>query len=177
MRQLWAGRHGRTLTTGLQAARSELPRFGLAAPAAPACHSARWFHCRCHRRRTAAPTASLPQEREHQRILAAYGGVYDDPRLQAMIEQTVERLVAASERPDQNYKVTMLNSPAVNAFALPTGQTLCDARPDRARQRQVRACLGARPRDGPRHRAPRRASARSRRASADLVSRVVTDVV
>jgi predicted Zn-dependent protease len=60
--------------------------------------------------------------REHQRILAAYGGVYNDPRLQAMIEQTVERLVAASEKPDHHYKVTMLNSQSINAFALPTGQ-------------------------------------------------------
>ena len=60
--------------------------------------------------------------REHQRILAAYGGVYNDPRLQGMIEQTVERLVAASERPDLHYKVTMLNSQSINAFALPTGQ-------------------------------------------------------
>ncbi len=42
--------------------------------------------------------------REHQRILAAYGGVYNDPKLQGMIEQTVERLVAASERPDLHYK-------------------------------------------------------------------------
>jgi predicted Zn-dependent protease len=61
-------------------------------------------------------------QREHQRILAAYGGVYNDPRLQAMIEQTVERLVAASEKPDLHYKVTMLNSQSINAFALPTGQ-------------------------------------------------------
>ena len=30
--------------------------------------------------------------------------------------------VAASARPDQSYKVTILNSGAVNAFALPTGQ-------------------------------------------------------
>jgi predicted Zn-dependent protease len=60
--------------------------------------------------------------REHQRILAAYGGVYNDPRLQGMIEKTVERLVAASERPDLHYKVTMLNSQSINAFALPTGQ-------------------------------------------------------
>ncbi|MGH6981010.1 MAG: hypothetical protein ACREFC_07365, partial [Stellaceae bacterium] len=44
--------------------------------------------------------------REHQRILAAYGGVYNDPKLQAMIEQTVERLVAASDRPDLHYRVT-----------------------------------------------------------------------
>jgi predicted Zn-dependent protease len=61
-------------------------------------------------------------QREHQRILAAYGGVYNDPRLQAVIEQTVERLVAASEKPDLHYKVTMLNSQSINAFALPTGQ-------------------------------------------------------
>jgi predicted Zn-dependent protease len=49
-------------------------------------------------------------------------GAYDDPRLEALINKTVERLVAASERPDQAYKVTILNSGAVNAFALPTGQ-------------------------------------------------------
>src|SRR5689334_10492810 len=61
-------------------------------------------------------------EREHKRILAAYGGVYQDAKLEAMISQTVDRLVAASERPDLHYKVTLLNSPAVNAFALPTGQ-------------------------------------------------------
>jgi predicted Zn-dependent protease len=67
-------------------------------------------------------TATPAVEREHKRILAAYGGAYDDPRLEAMISQTVDRLVAASERPDLHYKVTLLNSPAVNAFALPTGQ-------------------------------------------------------
>jgi predicted Zn-dependent protease len=60
--------------------------------------------------------------REHQRILAAYGGVYNDPKLQPLIEKTVERLVAASERPDLHYRVTMLNSQSINAFALPTGQ-------------------------------------------------------
>jgi predicted Zn-dependent protease len=60
--------------------------------------------------------------REHQRILAAYGGVYNDPRLQVMIEEMVKRLVAASDRPDQHYRLTMLNSQSVNAFALPTGQ-------------------------------------------------------
>ncbi len=60
--------------------------------------------------------------REHQRILAAYGGVYNDPKLQGMIEHTVERLVAASERPDLHYKVTMLNSQSINAFALPSSQ-------------------------------------------------------
>jgi predicted Zn-dependent protease len=61
-------------------------------------------------------------EKEHERILASYGGSYDDPRLESLITKTVERLVAASERPDLAYKVTILNSGAVNAFALPTGQ-------------------------------------------------------
>jgi len=65
---------------------------------------------------------SGPAQREHQRILAAYGGIYQDPRLEALISQTVERLVASSERPDLRYKVTILNSPSVNAFALPNGQ-------------------------------------------------------
>ena len=61
-------------------------------------------------------------EREHERILSSYGGAYDDPKLEALIGKTVDRLVAASDRPDQPYKVTILNSGAVNAFALPNGQ-------------------------------------------------------
>jgi predicted Zn-dependent protease len=66
--------------------------------------------------------AAPPQQREHRRILAAYGGAYTDAKLEAMIAGMVERLVAASERPEQRYKVTILNSPAINAFALPSGQ-------------------------------------------------------
>ena len=60
-------------------------------------------------------------DREHQRILASYGGLYENERVQQMVEKTVARLVAASERPDLKYKVTLLNSPAINAFALPNG--------------------------------------------------------
>lgn len=64
------------------------------------------------------PTAA---QRENARILASYGGVYENPKLQTLIEQTVAKLVAASERPDLKFKTTMLNSPAINAFALPNG--------------------------------------------------------
>jgi predicted Zn-dependent protease len=72
---------------------------------------------------SAALTERLPAtEREHARILASYSGAYVNAQLQAVIEQTVDRLVAASERPDLKYKVTILNSPAINAFALPNGQ-------------------------------------------------------
>ena len=70
--------------------------------------------------RTIAQTPAA--EREHERILSSYGGSYDDPNLEALIGKTVDRLVAASERPDLTYRVTILNSGAVNAFALPTGQ-------------------------------------------------------
>ena len=64
---------------------------------------------------------SPTQRREHERLVASYGGAYDDPQLKALIQQVVERLVAASERPDLKYRVTVLNSPAINAFALPDG--------------------------------------------------------
>src|SRR5436189_863984 len=70
--------------------------------------------------RTVAQTPAA--EREHERILGSYGGAYGDPKLEGLITRTVDRLVAASDRPDQAYKVTILNSGAVNAFALPTGQ-------------------------------------------------------
>ena len=78
---------------------------------------------------TAIPTArpsdmadmSPAQRREHERLVASYGGAYDDPELKSLIQQVVERLVAASERPDLKYRVTVLNSPAINAFALPDG--------------------------------------------------------
>ncbi len=70
----------------------------------------------------AKPQMSEAHQREHQRILSAYGGSYESPRLQPMLTETVEKLVAASERPDLKYEVTILNSPSVNAFALPTGQ-------------------------------------------------------
>jgi predicted Zn-dependent protease len=68
------------------------------------------------------PDREPATQREHARILASYGGEYDNPHLRAMIEKTVDRLVAASERPDLKYQVTILNSPAINAFALPNGR-------------------------------------------------------
>jgi predicted Zn-dependent protease len=115
-------------------------------------------------------------QREHQRILAAYGGVYNDPRLQAMIEQTVERLVAASEKPDQHYRVTMLNSQSVNAFALPTGQIyvtrgLVALANDESELASVLAHeMG--------HVIARHAEQREEEArNADLASRTITDVV
>ncbi len=66
--------------------------------------------------------ARAPTSREHQRILAAYNGAYEDPNLEGMLNQIVAKLVAASERPEVHYRVTILNSASINAFALPSGQ-------------------------------------------------------
>ena len=59
--------------------------------------------------------------REHPRVLAAYGGLYEDKGAERAIARMVGRLVAASEDPSQSYRITILNSPVVNAFALPGG--------------------------------------------------------
>jgi predicted Zn-dependent protease len=71
--------------------------------------------------RSARVESDPAEQREHARILASYGGAYKNARLQAMISKIVDRLVAASERPNLKYEVTLLNSPAINAFALPNG--------------------------------------------------------
>ncbi|HZR76883.1 M48 family metalloprotease [Bradyrhizobium sp.] len=116
------------------------PKLGLRLPAAPIVLGASLLLAGCGdlgRFQTALPSStpsttkpvtrtavqSTPaSEKEHERILATYGGAYDDPKLEALIGKTVDRLVAASDRPEQGYKVTILNSGAVNAFALPGGQ-------------------------------------------------------
>jgi predicted Zn-dependent protease len=48
-------------------------------------------------------------------------GVYDNPRLQAAVQQIGARLAAQSHRPQLTYTFTVLDSPEVNAFALPGG--------------------------------------------------------
>ncbi|MGE0233480.1 MAG: M48 family metalloprotease [Flavobacteriaceae bacterium] len=59
-------------------------------------------------------------EREHPRVVAAYGGVYEAPRMQAYLEKVVSKL-AAQTGTDLEYRITILNSPSLNAFSLPGG--------------------------------------------------------
>jgi len=68
-----------------------------------------------------APGATPVDTEENARIVAAYGGVYHDPQVEQMLLPIVSRIVAASEKPDQPYRITILNAPAINAFALPGG--------------------------------------------------------
>jgi predicted Zn-dependent protease len=58
---------------------------------------------------------------EHSRIVAAYGGIYHDAKVEQTLVPIVSRIVASSDRPEQPYRITILNAPAINAFALPGG--------------------------------------------------------
>jgi predicted Zn-dependent protease len=60
-------------------------------------------------------------QREHQRLVAAFGGEYRAPAAQSLLNDIMQRLGQATERPSERYRVTLLNSPVVNAFALPNG--------------------------------------------------------
>ena len=58
---------------------------------------------------------------QHPKILATYGGEYSNPKLERMVAGIVGKLVTVSDNPTQVYQITILNSPNVNAFALPGG--------------------------------------------------------
>ena len=60
-------------------------------------------------------------EQEHPKVLAQFGGEYRDPELLRYVQGLTEFLGRTSARPDLQYRVTILNSPVVNAFALPAG--------------------------------------------------------
>ena len=76
--------------------------------------------------RQLAPLMSAEQEAQagadaHPKILAAYGGAYSDAKLGSYVASVTARIVKATNRPDGPYRVTVLDSPVVNAFALPGG--------------------------------------------------------
>lgn len=57
----------------------------------------------------------------HPKILKAYGGAYDDEKLGAYVAGVTTRIVRATNRPEAPYRITVLDSPVINAFALPGG--------------------------------------------------------
>ena len=59
--------------------------------------------------------------RENPRVIAEYGGVYSDPDIEAVLAGIVGELIQASDDPTRRYRITVLNSPVANAFALPGG--------------------------------------------------------
>jgi predicted Zn-dependent protease len=57
----------------------------------------------------------------HKQVLAEFGGVYYDPALADYVERIGQKLVKQSEFRKFDYRFTILDSPEINAFALPGG--------------------------------------------------------
>ncbi|MFC6490967.1 M48 family metalloprotease [Nitratireductor sp. GCM10026969] len=59
--------------------------------------------------------------RQHPKILQTYGGEYSNPKLERMLARIVGKLTLDPDNPSQTYRITILDSPSINAFALPGG--------------------------------------------------------
>lgn len=66
------------------------------------------------------PTEIATGKEQHQQVIAEYG-VVKDQRLQAYVNGIGQRLAKHSERSELEWHFTVLDSPEVNAFALPGG--------------------------------------------------------
>jgi predicted Zn-dependent protease len=64
--------------------------------------------------------AGTPASPERKRLIDAFGGVYNEPATEAYLNGVLVKIAPASGA-GQPYRVTILNSPIVNAFALPSG--------------------------------------------------------
>ncbi len=69
---------------------------------------------------TPAEEAKLGRK-EHPKILKSFGGAYDDPQLAAYVEKVGQRVARVSDTPQLEFTFTLLDTPVVNAFALPGG--------------------------------------------------------
>ena len=58
---------------------------------------------------------------QHPKMLDAFGGIYDDPELNEYITSVGDLLAENSELANLEFTFTVLDSPIVNAFALPGG--------------------------------------------------------
>ena len=70
-------------------------------------------------------TMSQAQEigigRENHAVISREMGIYDDPGLQGYVEDIGYQLAGESHRPDLPWQFTIVDTPVVNAFALPGG--------------------------------------------------------
>jgi predicted Zn-dependent protease len=69
-----------------------------------------------------APAVDTKTSAEHRRMIALFDGEYRYPAAEAYLNEILVKLANADERASEPYKVTILNSPIVNAFALPPGE-------------------------------------------------------
>jgi predicted Zn-dependent protease len=68
--------------------------------------------------RTTGGNAAAAQRRK---LVELFGGEYNAPVAEHYLNTILARLAANSQSPNEPYRVTILNSPIVNAFALPSG--------------------------------------------------------
>ncbi|WP_244476808.1 M48 family metalloprotease [Methylobacterium sp. Leaf117] len=59
---------------------------------------------------------------DHAKLVASFGGEYRSPAALKLVSDVTDRLVRSTERPEETYAVTLLDSPVINAFALPSGR-------------------------------------------------------
>ena len=60
---------------------------------------------------------------EHKKIIQAFGGVYEDFEVGSYVAGLSLKIAKSSDDPESKYRVTVLDSPQVNAFAMPGGYT------------------------------------------------------
>jgi predicted Zn-dependent protease len=60
-------------------------------------------------------------KKAHEQVLAEFGGALANPRLAAYVDELGQRLAKQSHRANLQWTFTVLDSPDVNAFALPGG--------------------------------------------------------
>ena len=58
---------------------------------------------------------------EHPKIIKEFGGAYNNEKLQNYVESIGNFLISTSELPNKEFKFTILDTPMINAFALPGG--------------------------------------------------------
>ena len=58
-------------------------------------------------------------DQEHPKIVAAFGGELNDPELYSYVDGITKKLMAVSANPAEPVLVTVLDSPVINAMALP----------------------------------------------------------
>ena len=66
-------------------------------------------------------TGGNPAAAERHRLVELFGGEYSAPTTERYLNEVLSRLAPATQTPSETYRVTILNSPIVNAFALPSG--------------------------------------------------------
>jgi predicted Zn-dependent protease len=97
--------------------------LGLGALALIACESAGIRPAGLAPQTNAVRSASDQREgdQNHSKIVARYGGVYQNARVTGYVNGIGQRIAQVSEQPNARWTFTVLDTPTINAFAIPGG--------------------------------------------------------